>query len=518
MLILGIRYLNGFVAASHGRYEWAEWPPHPGRVFMAMVAAHYQTGADVSERQALHWLEALPDSPEIHAGEASSRATVTHFVPVNDKSGPSKALTHSLPITRDRQPRTFARAWLDQEMAFLAWPNTELPQPIHGPLAALCGKVSRIGHTSSLVQMWIADGIPAGLEHWIPDERKASRSLRVMTKDTLLELDRAFGGDRIVDYERLFIATEDADTKKGREAAAKSLRKDFPDGPPIPRRPALSAYRGYAQVVEILDERLTLPTVFSPYLVTFKLERKDGPYRYLDLLCTLAVTDRWRAALISHSNDLSLEGRKILSGHASDGSRLERPHLALLTLGVVGHMNADGHLSGLAMALPADLSGELRTELLRAASQVSRLALGRLGRWDLVPLAITRPPLTLRSDTWGCHPEGAREWSSVTPVVFDQHPKAKDKGDYLREATEMIAVSCERIGLPKPANVILTSVSAHLGAPPAFEFPRLRRKDGSERRHTHAILVFDQPIRGPLIVGAGRYRGYGLFRPIEVSQ
>lgn len=46
-------------------------------------------------------------------------------------------------------------------------------------------------------------------------------------------------------------------------------------------------------------------------------------------------------------------------------------------------------------------------------------------------------------------------------------------------------------------------------------FPRLRRKDGSERRHTHAILVFDEPVRGPILVGAGRYRGYGFCRPME---
>src|SRR5437867_11401646 len=77
MLALGIRYLNGFVVASHGLHEEVEWPPHPGRVFMALVAAHYQTGADPAEREALLWLEALPGSPEIHASEHLSRTVVT---------------------------------------------------------------------------------------------------------------------------------------------------------------------------------------------------------------------------------------------------------------------------------------------------------------------------------------------------------------------------------------------------------------------------------------------------------
>ena len=61
----------------------------------------------------------------------------------------------------------------------------------------------------------------------------------------------------------------------------------------------------------------------------------------------------------------------------------------------------------------------------------------------------------------------------------------------------------------------MTAVSAHLGVPPAHVFPRLARKDGSERRHAHAILVFDEPVRGPVLIGAGRYRGHGVGRALE---
>ena len=81
----------------------------------------------------------------------------------------------------------------------------------------------------------------------------------------------------------------------------------------------------------------------------------------------------------------------------------------------------------------------------------------------------------------------------------------------------MISRSCERIGLPVPREVIVTPVSAHLGVPPAHEFPRLERKDGSRRRHVHAILVFSEMVRGPILLGAGRYRGYGLCRPLDSS-
>lgn len=52
--------------------------------------------------------------------------------------------------------------------------------------------------------------------------------------------------------------------------------------------------------------------------------------------------------------------------------------------------------------------------------------------------------------------------------------------------------------------------------PPAPSFPRLPRKDGSLCRHAHAILVFAERVVGPLLLGAGRYRGYGLCRPVEL--
>ena len=30
----------------------------------------------------------------------------------------------------------------------------------------------------------------------------------------------------------------------------------------------------------------------------------------------------------------------------------------------------------------------------------------------------------------------------------------------------------------------------------------------------HAILVFDEPMRGPVLIGAGRFRGYGVCRAL----
>ena len=74
--------------------------------------------------------------------------------------------------------------------------------------------------------------------------------------------------------------------------------------------------------------------------------------------------------------------------------------------------------------------------------------------------------------------------------------------------------ACTFVGLPRPAEVMLHHTALLEGVPGSREFPRLSRKsDGSLRRHSHATIVFNTKVRGPVVIGAGRYRGYGLCRP-----
>ncbi|MCS6907616.1 MAG: type I-U CRISPR-associated protein Csb2 [Anaerolineales bacterium] len=515
MFALGIRYLNGFSAAAEfDNRERAEWPPHPGRIFMAMAAAHFQSGADPLERQALQWLEDVDQAPAMKVPEAIQRAVVTHYVPVNDKAGPSSAMLQSAPLTRDRQPRTFARAWLDSDTAFLVWPSVEPQEPILTALKSLCTKVTRIGHSSSLVQMWVARPEEVGEPNWVPDEDRAVIRLRVATPGTLEDLERRYNGQAVETYAALKVAAEDKSDKKAQRAAKKKLQEEFTNGPPRRDRPSLIITQGYAKPKQ-LEEAVAAPeTVFDPHLLVLRLEPKNAPYRYLDLPCVLTLTQRWREALLSHSNDLSDTARRILSGHDSNGGVLEGPHLAFLPLAFVAHEHADGHLLGVGLTLPKDLSRDDRREVLKAVGRVGDLKLGRMGVWRVSPETRESVLVTLRPETWTAHPKGYTHWATITPIVYDRHPKSHDKATCVTEVASMIRQACIRIKLPEPQEVIVTPVSPHLGVPPAHLFPRVRRKDNSLRCHTHAILVFDRPVRGPILLGAGRYRGYGCCRPL----
>lgn len=520
MLAFGIRYLNGFVAAAEpDDMERAEWPPHPGRVFMALAAAHFQTGADPAERAALLWLDGSTrdgeiSPPHIAASEAMQRAIVKHYVPVNDKSGPSKAVLHALPITRDRQDRTFARAWLEEDTVYCLWPDLDPPEAHRQVLAQLCAKVTRIGHSSSLVQMWLADKEETIEPNWLPVEGRATLRLRIAGPGTLEYLEREYNAMAIEDYASLKVVEKTASEDRDRKSAKKQLNERYGGDQPPRQRPRLSLYHGYARADTLLDGEAVPGTLFDPHYIALRLERDDSVYRVLDLLGTLNVVNRWRKALISQSNDASEHIRSLISGHHADGRPLEVPHAALMPQAFVGPEHATGHLLGLGLVLPVAVTREDRRELLKVIDRAQRLKLGPLGVWRLSSVTESSPPWNLRPATWTAWPEGATYWSTVTPIAFDRHPKSKNRADQQREQAAMIAKGCERIGLPAPREVIITPVSTHLGVPPAHTFPKLKRKDGGERRHTHAILVFDEPVCGPVLIGAGRFRGYGMCRPL----
>ena len=147
MFALGIHYLTGYATAtSVGSRDEAEWPPHPGRIFMALVAALYETkptpgDADSAalwqqEQAALEWLEALA-APALKVSEHFDRRTVvTSYVPVNDK--------FSFPA--NKQPRTFPKVRPHDPNVFLIWQDTSASDSNKSALQRLCSKVTRIGH------------------------------------------------------------------------------------------------------------------------------------------------------------------------------------------------------------------------------------------------------------------------------------------------------------------------------------------------------------------------------------
>ena len=147
------------------------------------------------------------------------------------------------------------------------------------------------------------------------------------------------------------------------------------------------------------------------------------------------------------------------------------------------------------------------------------LVLGASGAWTLVREIRESPPRALQRETWTSQ---ADTWATVTPIVLDRHPKVdrvKDLQQWSLEVAAIVAESCDRQGLPLPVGIDIDRTCWHRGGPRATPgrgggFPLMPVKPGQPaRQQVHAWLRFDRPIDGPLLLGAGRYRGYGLCRP-----
>ncbi len=500
MLALGIRYLTKYAVATNLARQKPEWPPHPGRVFMAMAAAHFETRGDAQERSALEWLEAAPP-PTLRASEADERSTVRTYVPVNDVHGGISG--------RPRQDRAFPRCRPHDDHVFLIWadgPSSEIREKI----ANICQKVTRIGHSMSAVQMWV---VPNGEEpepNLLPGDGTQRVSLRVPSRGTMRSLETTFNGTAIEEYER--IADSIAAAKGAQKSRLKrELEDKYPGGRPETRRPQISEWQGYQRAESGEKLPVAVPGPFDDTIII--LRKDDGPA--LGLESTLQLTAALRNAAMQ-ARGCGVVPPEWLSGHDMSGQPSSHVHAAFFPLPYVGYDHSDGHIMGLGIAIPRGFvaSPELRSALgslfFDADHQERDIPLWRKGawQWQIRREDRERPPLTLQRPTWT---RASRIWASVTPVVLHHYPKKRD-GDVERIVREAFVSAL----LPEPEAVEVRSVSLVPGAGHALALPPYTEGGKSLCRYqTHVLARFATPVTGPVLVGRGRFRGYGLFRPVS---
>ena len=333
---------------------------------------------------------------------------------------------------------------------------------------------------------------------------------------------------------RYLARSPDADTIRNRLAAAKQgrcrssswrnpreqrqyikeietlLGDRFPNGQPVSLRPVPGRWQGYGKPKETSTSE-TAGSVFDPRLIVLGIKGKR-----VSLPATLKLTAALRGLLMRECPEQPPP--EWFSGHCHNGTPTTEPHLALIPLPFVGSEHADGRIMGLALVLPTGLdqqeAGQCLEPFLRdAATGLSREHRLFDSQWFECAIEMEtreRPPKNLAPNSWTTV---SSVWASVTPVVLNRHFDGKDKWE---RAAESIKDACLHIGLPRPREVLLHPVSLVEGVPHAREYPQFARKNGGGRRsHNHAVIVFDEPVLGPVIVGAGRFRGYGLCRPMD---
>lgn len=558
MLAITVHLLTGrYGATEYNERGRPEWPPHPARLFSALVAAWADADEpDPDERAGLAWLECQP-APELVCSEwdeVALRDVVTVYVPGNDPSalkstadGKRDAVTAAseavatgggakaerslrraeaayreavrtaatatgnesasviaatlevLPDSRNRQPRTFPSVTPPDPTVQFVWPGASATEAQRSCLDSLLARVARLGHSATLVSCHLAVDSPG--EATLVPRAGGSLTLRVPRSGLLDRLEHEFGRHRGT-RERLLPAA--------------MIGYDRPS--PLRREPPTGSLSGDWFLLE-------LPA------------RDPGTGRMQALRNTrsLELARAVREALLAHV----APDAGIVSGLWADGNH--RPHIAVVPLASVGHRWADGTIRGVAVILPTTVASEDRAIVERAiaAWRSEGLAVRLPGSRQelvfaftaaqLVPAGIPTAadwadrPMALRRPTW-CRP--ARDWVSVSPVALDRTVRGLREGRAGAEdaAKGSLVRSCVRAGLPEPTEVaigpagMVTAVPAVPGRRSRgwMTFPRfVAAGTGQHKQCIHASLTFAEPVRGPVLIGAGRYLGYGLFLPVS---
>ncbi|MFN7925865.1 MAG: type I-U CRISPR-associated protein Csb2 [Bryobacteraceae bacterium] len=445
MFAIEVQFLTGRWCAGSARDRGeAEWPPHPARVFSAMVAAYAETGMGDDAERALLWLERQP-APEIHVPAAGKASDHTVFVPTNyvDKFG-----------VHTKQPREFPSVPVEEPVYFI-WRDSEPSAEVRKTLDEITARVPYLGKSRSPALVRLVDEAPASTHRPTP---QGPLALRVAREGRLEELRRLWDAGRW-----------------------------YPFAP-------------QERYGEATKAKLPVQTVFDEMVV---LRHAGGPP--LPIEATLTLTNAFRRALLSHFGGES-KAPALLHGHADE------PHCATVALPFTGGEHADGRLMGCGVVFPVACDPIQRRRVLVAVEAVAELgiALNReLGRWKVEPTDDTLGSgSTLKPETWKWL---AKKFRSVTPILLDRYPKKRLPPEAI------LLESCQRAGLPEPVMIEHSPHSMVQGVPPVNKFRLQREKDEPPRWAVHADIEFAEPVRGPVILGAGRFFGLGLMRPVRAE-
>lgn len=483
-LCITVRFLQPF---SHGRGDGGEpeWPPSPLRVFQALVAA---SAARWNERlrleyaaPALEWLAKQVAPTVVAAVGVPSDVKYRTFVP--DNTGDLAAGAWS----RGDTTRIVKRTEKDVRPTHLASDAVHYLYPIADPAEFAKHKQTLIDAARSVTHLgWGIDMVAGNAMEVTPEQaaKLAGDRWRPTTdgSGSPLRVPRAGTLQALMDKHTAFL---------GRLSGG-----GFRPVPP------LTAF-------DVVGYRRDNDPAPRPW-VAFAILKPDASGNR-----TFDTPRRCRdvAALVRHATGEVCQDwpfpnlAAFVHGHSADGNQVKGEladerfmYLPLPTIN--SRLNRVECIRRVLIAAPPGFKD--RVDWLR------RRLLGQELVWDgnVVGLLNLLPTSDWVLNQYIGSKEGSRTWSTVTPVIWPGHDDhdAEKAERLLRKAFVDAGLSPELVdGITE---LDWRSVGFRAGTELASRYC-LPDRLGGQRYHVR--VKFAHPIRGPLAVGAGRYRGLGLF-------
>lgn len=475
MFVLRCRLIGEtFEGGSPDSPNLPEWPPSWMRLFSALVAVADHGDAD--EVKLLEHLERLP-APAISAEplleyETPGMSFVRDaWVPTNSIEGQ----TGSTMVGRKNGARGWARFVPKSPVIDYIWTDETLPGEQLALLSRLCRRVPYLGRSTSPVIVELLE--------------------RVDSPERALQPRKTFDAQPLGEPPLPMRAPFPGALDALRAAHDRKMRGESGDPWTI------------GAFVDYQSERSSpsAPIVNGPYrqLVILQLE---GPAR--DGRHAVEFTDLLRKAIMANLPSQLPE----VHGHGPAGT----VQCAFFALPFVGHPHADGHIVGLAVAIP-EMPPHSVQLLMEALDRVTSRGIGsaRLGQFALrrlTPVELRRSPVTLQPWRWT---RPSTTWVTAYPAVLDRFPKRAE------DVPAFIRLTITNAGLPEPVEVRSAKMPFDHLAPGALNLlPHETLRPGHNeaiRPYRHLLIQFAFPVRGPVVVGSMRHYGLGLCLPIEAA-
>lgn len=466
-LTIDVELLTGTYEAGVGG-ERAEWPPHPARLFCALVAQ-----ADTeTEREALRWLE-RQGPPEVLIPEAGT-SVPRGFVPTNGIARRGGGAY----LARTNGSRVWPRAHPAVPGFRFRWADASPDRDTLERLRSLAARVAYVGRPAGLALARVSGetGPPADRLRRLVPAAEGPYLLRVPYPGYLDALATAFEAEEPADavsrarpyVEPAAEAPEEQAMSPGPYARLFTL--GFPPGAGVA---GWHAARVAIAVRDAVLARLGGPRRDDPW----------NPFPAAEL-----------APIHGHGEGAPPEGR-----------------CAFLALPFVGHARATGEVIGVGIAIGRGVAPELRRALLQLLG-LDRDEGPRLAELRIPGVGVSLP-LAPPDGRWSLEPARwrgpARRWASALPVVLDRWPKR------WADVPAIVAEGVRLAGYPEPEEIEIRRGSTVPGAPLLRPTDRKRRPSDPDRPWSHVVVSFPGQVEGPVLLGHLRFAGLGLCVPVS---
>ncbi len=487
-----------------------EWPPAPFRLFQALVAAAAQ-GERISEQDAdaLRWLEAQP-VPLILAPYETRGTKAQIYVPNNDldavNGNPDRIgeIRTSLKIVH---PRLFTRlpaftyVWREAAAA--------IPNETWHTLQSIVHRLYQFGRGVDMAFASIERIDDTQLEDLASQPDMLRFEPKEAGHDNLLPVPEPGSLESLLERFRANRQRLQAE-QQGRRRVVWHFRQ-----PPKPRaRNVCYACPSHMRLYELrsADDE----AAFAPWprtdVVTLVKKLRD------------AAAQRLENALPGKREDIA---RYLVGRNAGKHDKDRR--IRIIPLPSIGHAYAGGAIRRVLVEVPqgCPLSPE---DIFWAFNGLSPEEEVDWETGEIVTEARTRlvaatdtifPTRHYRIGNWGNFPPEIR-WRTVTPAALPVKRGGRTGSARLMHETHAIHAVKQAL---RHAGVNARLVRIHVQREPfdrnaarADRYGPRRDPDLAQRFRPghlwHVDITFDRPIRGPLIIGDGRYLGLGLMAPV----